>query len=149
MLGNDMRIKNFVFKENFLISNLFEQTEVYTSQIKKSNEKKFLYAKGWGLCKKTLEYALESNKYNEFTGMLHNFLSNNSITISDLSDYPQNPPITNAKGRPPTKWLKSFYENKKLAIDLLIYLVILKSNRVLSNKILKILNKMTVLKILN
>ena len=35
--------------------------------------------------------ALESNQYNEFTGMLHNLLSNNSITVSDLSDYPKIP----------------------------------------------------------
>jgi hypothetical protein len=91
--------------------------ESFVEPVKKLSTQKSQYNKGFGLIKKTLEAAIQTNSFDEFTGMCQNFIHNHSVNNevqqqAGIITYIPNPIVLKKRGRPPNRLKNSLEENQ-------------------------------------
>jgi hypothetical protein len=107
--------ENLLIPEKFHVLNNLRGNNIFTEQIHKNVTKRAIYAKGWGMSRKALDYAIDSGKYDEFIGLLHNFIDYNTDFDNNIDiEKPLNPVITRPKGRQPNKRSKVLSENTRV-----------------------------------
>ena len=89
--------------------------ESFVEPVKKLSTQKSQYNKGFGLIKKTLGVAIQTNSFNEFTGMCQNFINNHNVDEAqqqvEETTYIPNPIVLKKRGRPPNRLKNSIEEN--------------------------------------